>query len=79
LYNPFMGNCSDYDQPISKMAVAELTEINQCRKELGMPLLELEIRQRKCLKCDSPFPTEYRYNFLCYACNYALGRTKGSW
>lgn len=43
-----------------------LKEINDFRKESGLP--KLKYKKRKCLKCDDKFDSQGDHNRLCWRC-----------
>ena len=74
-----MGDHSDYACGVAKMPKHELAEINECRRECGLPELKPEPIMRRCLHCRRSFETTHRTNFMCQNCSYRCGKLKNAW
>jgi len=54
---------------------SELAQINRMRDVLG--LKELKTKDRKCMRCGKPFPSESTANRVCSSCKMKDAKNEG--
>ena len=63
-----MGRRQEWVSPKS-----DLDEANRFRERVGV--FRLDVKERKCLRCDRSFPSEHNAHRMCEACRKATNRS----